>query len=122
MQTPAQTCERVLAALEELVTQESLAFQAWDHDAVRDIQRRSAELISGLEAMNASAAGAAVQLRAAALLRRRRLGLEEMNQSLSALRHELQDVERSRQRVADFAPAYGRAYGVVSSRQVYARG
>jgi septum formation inhibitor MinC len=106
MATPAETCARLLAALEDLVAQEAALMRAADFTGVLATQERAAPLVERLAAL-AATADAAVRIRVSAVLALRSRSLEWLGAEMARVRTELQSMQVSRRRVAQIAPVYG---------------
>jgi hypothetical protein len=109
METPAQTCLRLLAALEDLATQEAAALDARNFPAAVAIQTRAAPLVEHLAAHGPPIAekDAAFRARVAAFHARRRQTGEWLATQVARAREELLQMQVSQRRVAQIAPAYG---------------
>ena len=109
METPAQTCVRLLTALEDLAVQESAALEARDFATAVTIQTRAAPLVAHLAAHGPAIAekDAAFRARVAALQARRLRSGEWLATQVARAREELVQMQASQRRVARIAPAYG---------------
>jgi hypothetical protein len=105
MAHPAATCARLLAALEDLVSQEAVLLRAADYPGVLAAQERAAPLVERLAAL-AATADAAVRTRVAAVLALRSASLDWLAGEMDRVRGELAAMESSERRVAQVAPAY----------------
>jgi hypothetical protein len=112
MAAPAQTCARLLAALEDLVAQEALLLRAADFAGVLATQERAAPLIERLTAL-ATTADAAVRVRVGAVLALRSRSLEWLGSEMARVREELQGMQAGRRRLAQCAPVYSRPRAAV---------
>jgi hypothetical protein len=106
MPAPAETCARLLAALEDLVAQEAVQLRAADFPGVLATQERAAPLIGRLAAL-ATTADAAVRVRIAGVLALRSRSLDWLGAEMARVRDELSAMQVSRRRVAQIAPVYG---------------
>ncbi|MCX6953346.1 MAG: hypothetical protein NTV51_14425 [Verrucomicrobia bacterium] len=109
METPAQTCARLLGALEELADAEAATLRHRDFAAVADIQDRAAPLIEYLATHGPAVADNALRARVWEFLRRRAQTGEWLDLQLAEARAELQGMQASQHRVARIAPVYGKA-------------
>ncbi len=105
MSSPAQTCARLLAALEDLVSQEAVLLRAADFSGVLATQERAAPLVERLAAL-ATTADAAVRTRVAAVIALRSRSLEWLAGEMERVRSELAGMEASERQVARVAPVY----------------
>ena len=118
MATPAETCARLLGALEDLAAQEALLLRGADFPGVLATQERAAPLVERLAAL-AGTGDAAVRLRVSAVLTLRSSSLDWLGAEMTRVRAELQSMQVSRRRIAQIAPAYGRHEGAT---QFHAQG
>jgi hypothetical protein len=122
MSVPREKFNRLLGALDDLVSREAAMLAAGDYLAVNAIQRRAEPLVAGLAALGESAADAVARAKVAALLARRQHSMDFLESQLETARAELLAVEESTQRVSRIAPVYGRTGNVPSSPQFRAAG
>jgi hypothetical protein len=121
METPAQTCARLLAALEDLTAQEAASLDARDFTAVVHLQERAAPLVAHLAEHGPAVADDALRARIAALLARRMRCGEWLAEQIEQTRQRLRELDAARARATRLAPAYG-AGQAVTSRQFCAVG
>lgn len=123
METTAQTCSRLLTALEDLAAQEAAALDARDFPAAVAIQGRAAPLVEHLAAHGPPVADKdpAFRARVAAFHAHRLQMGEWLATQVARAREELREMDSSRRRVAQIAPVYGRARRP-QSRQLVASG
>lgn len=107
METPAQMCERLVTALEDLAGQEAATLETRDFAAVIAIQDRAAPLVDLLVAHAPAVTDRAVRTRITALLAKRHRTGEWLSEQIARTREELQRTETAQRRVAQVAPAYG---------------
>lgn len=107
METPAQTCARLLAALEDLADQEAATLEARDFAAVAAIQDRAAPLVSLLAAQANGMRDVALRARIDRLRQRRAQTGAWLHTEMARLREELQQTQVAQRTVAQVAPAYG---------------
>jgi hypothetical protein len=112
METPAQMCVRLLAALEDLSTQEAACLDARDFSAVVRLQERAAPLVTHLAEHGPAVADAALRTRIAALLTRRAQCGEWLAEQIAQTKEKLREIEAAQRRVSRFAPAYGQGMAV----------
>jgi hypothetical protein len=123
METPAQTCARLVAALEDLVAREAATLEARDFTAVVEIQGRCAPLVELLGAHAAEVTDAALRQRIRALLDRRQQSGEWLSEQIEKTREALADANEGRRRIRQIAPVYGRIPALApASRQLSAVG
>jgi hypothetical protein len=122
VQSESHKFNRILSALDELVTQEMVTARAGDYAAVDEIQRRAAPLVETLSELGAEVADATAQARVAGLLARRQHNIDFIESQLATVRAELLAVQTSTGRVARIAPAYARAEGASLARRFSAAG
>lgn len=122
MQSAPQRFNRILSALDELVTQEMVTARAGDYASVDEIQRRAAPLVETLAELGPEAADAAARARVAGLLARRQHNIDFIESQLATAQAELLAVQTSTSRVARIAPAYARAEGSPTARRFSAAG
>ena len=106
MESPAQTCARLLVALEELVAQEAGRLEARDFAAVVRIQERAAPLIEHLAVHGREISDEAFRARVRAVLARRQRTGEWLGAQLARVREELRQTVIAQRRMAQMAPAY----------------
>ena len=111
METTAQTCGRLLTALEDLAAQEASALEVRDFSLVVAIQQRAAPLVEHLATHGPAIAerDRAFGARVAALQARRLRSGEWLAAQVAQTREELAGMQASQRRVAQIAPVYGRA-------------
>ncbi len=123
METPAQTCARLVAALEELVAREAATLEARDFAAVVHLQERCAPLVELLGAHEADVTDRALRERIRALIYRRQQTGEWLADQIEKTREALALANEGRRRVRQIAPVYGRGTSAPSSsRQLCAVG
>lgn len=116
METPAQTCARLVAALEDLVAQEATALQARDFAAVVQIQDRAAPLVEHLAAHVDDIVEPRLRERIGRIRAQRHRSGEWLAEQIERTRQELLQTHASRRRVAQVAPAYGRGSSTAPTR------
>ena len=116
METPAQTCARLVAALEDMAASEAASVQNRDFSAVVDIQERAAPLIDYLTSNGPRYADGGLQLRIQALAGHRRRTGESLSAQIAEAKENLQSTRASQFRVARIAPVYGSAPASVSGQ------
>ncbi len=109
METPAQVCRRLLAALEDLAAQETTALAASDFATLAALSRRAAPLVEHLAEHGPGLADAPFRARVQALLARRRQNDDLLADHLARTKTELKRAQESQRRVAQIASIYGRA-------------
>ena len=108
METPAQRGARLIAALEDLVAQETAVLRNGDFDEANTVADRTAPIVEWL-ADHPTFVPASLQERLAAIGSQRARNAEFLDSEIARTREELQQVAVSRRRVAQIAPVYGRA-------------
>jgi hypothetical protein len=106
METPVQTAERLLAALEDLAAQEANLLGTSDYLEAVGIQARSAPLVDRLGELSRHAEVAALKSRVGSLLDRREQNRQLQGAQLARLQLELRRVDEANVRLAGLAPAY----------------
>jgi hypothetical protein len=123
METPAQTCARLVAALEELVAREAATLEARDFAAVVEIQQRAAPLVELLGAHAEDVTDSALRERIRVLIARRHQTGEWLSEQIEKTREALALANEGRRRVKQIAPVYGSGAGIAAgSRQLLAVG
>lgn len=108
MESPAQRCTRIVAALEDLVAQEAAAVAREDFVAVQALHERIAPLVEFLVSAGADLLGAAgLRRRLTAVYDLRHRSGEAVAAAMARVRSELDANQASRRRAARIAPAYG---------------
>lgn len=115
MQTTAERCARLTAALGDLAAQEAAALAAQDFDAVLALQDRAGPIVE-LLAAHADEISRRPALRAEldTIRARRARTLEQISTETERTRSELAETGVAQRRVARIAPVYGRAAMAVS--------
>jgi len=106
MQGPFETAQRLLAALEELVMQETLLIRTMDFVEAVEVRERAAPLVSRLCALAEDASVTALRPRVAGLLDRSSQNHHFLDTQLQRLQGELERVSSARGRLRKVAPAY----------------
>ncbi|HVS51297.1 MAG TPA: hypothetical protein VHD62_02985 [Opitutaceae bacterium] len=109
METPAQMCARLIAALEDLAGQEAAALDARDFRGAVTVQDRAAPLVELLCAHADDVADEALRARIAALIERRNRTGEWLAEQIARVREQLRETQVAQRRVAQVAPAYGQS-------------
>ncbi|AOS45087.1 hypothetical protein Verru16b_02163 [Lacunisphaera limnophila] len=116
METPVQTAQRLLTALEELVGQETLLVRTMDFVEAVAVRERAAPLVEKLCALAAVPAVASLRPRVDLLLERSGQNHHFLDAQLARLQGELARVNEARGRLRRVAPAYGQPAPVTQSR------
>jgi hypothetical protein len=122
MESPAQTCARLVAALEDLVAREAATLEVRDFAAVVHLQERCAPLVALLGAHADDVTDPALRARIRALIERRNQTGEWLSEQIEKTREALAVANEGRRRVAQIAPAYGRGAPVPIRGQLCAVG
>jgi hypothetical protein len=115
MDAPHKKFNRLVEALEDLVTHEAATVAEHNYGAVADIQRRTQPLVEAIAELGSVVSDAVARARVAGLLARRQHSIDYIESQLATARSELMAVQESASRVAQIGPAYGRLGS--SSRQ-----
>jgi hypothetical protein len=107
VETPAQTCRRILAALEDFAAQETTALAAGDFATLAALAHRAAPLVEHLAQHGPGLADENFRARIAALLERRRQNDDTLSVHLAHAKAELKRANESQRRVAQIASIYG---------------
>lgn len=121
METPVQTCGRLLASLEDLIACEAIAVREGDFATVGEIQRRAAPLIEHLAAQGSSVLDVSLRARVGNFLRLRTETVDRLAAQIAQTRVELDRTQANQRQVGRIAPVYGSS-GVASRRQLLAVG
>ena len=108
MDAPRKKFNRLVEALEELVTHEAASLGEHKFDAVADIQRRTEPVVEAIAELGSLVSDAVARARVAGLLARRQHNIDYIESQLATARSELMAVQESTSRVAQIGPAYGR--------------
>lgn len=108
MSADAQTLDRLLVALEDLVAGERIALQAGDHPMVAALQERADPVVARLVEL-APVASRPARERVRALLERREEHGRWLQESMNKARSELARMTEGQRVVARIAPVYGRS-------------
>lgn len=106
METPFQSANRMLTALEELVMEETTLIHTMDFVEAVDVRERSGPLVEKLCALAAYPEVAGVRPRVAALLERWGQNHHFLDMQLTRLQGELNRVTEARGRLRRVVPAY----------------
>lgn len=116
METQAQKCTRLVAALEDLTNQESDCVRGRDFATIVSIQRRAAPLIEHLVVHGPAVADAALRGRIAAIIARREETAASISREVETTRRKLDALKDNQRVVWQIAPVYGRRTNVPRSR------
>lgn len=108
MQDRRHTFNRLVGALEELVTREAATLAEHDYQAVHEIQQRAAPVVDAIAALGRDIADEVARARVAGLLARRQHSIDALESQLATARAELMAVQESSLRAAKIGPVYGR--------------
>jgi len=106
METPIETAQRLLTALEELVMQETLLTRTMDFVEAVEVRERAAPLVTRLCALAEDPVVTALRPRVAGLLDRCSQNYHFLDTQLQRLQGELDRVNSARGRLRKMAPAY----------------
>jgi hypothetical protein len=108
MSTPFQTAQRLLSALEDLASQESVLLRSLDLIEAVQISERAAPLVERLCAIIAESPEVApLRPRVEELVAQRRRSAVLLDSHLERLQGELRRIDEARTRLARVAPVYG---------------
>jgi hypothetical protein len=122
MEAPRQTFDRLVEALDELVTREAATLAEHDYQTVNEIQRRADPVVEALASLGGLVSDAVARARVAGLLARRQHSIDFLETQLATARAELMAVQASTLRVAQIAPVYGRTLALAHPPQFRAAG
>lgn len=106
METTAQTCARLLSALEDLGEREAMMLREGDFEMVAEIQSRAAPLVQYLGTHGPAIADGPFLARIRAFLLRRKDSGEWLAARIAQARSELQQIRATEVRAARIVPAY----------------
>lgn len=106
METPVHRLERLVSALEDLTSQESLLLRAGDFAGVVRTQGRAAPLVEAVAGLS-TVAGVSVRARVAEIVARRKRGEELLAGTLAHTSAALKQLQTNQQRLAQIRPVYG---------------
>ena len=113
---------RLIGALEDLVTQEAATIAEHNFEAVGEIQRRTQPLVEAIAGMGDQVADSVARARVASLLAQRQQSIDFLESQLATARSEMMAVQESTRRAARIAPVYGRPATSPRESQFRARG
>ena len=122
MQDRRHTFNRLVGALEDLVTREAATLAEHDYQAVQEIQQRAAPVVDAIAALGGDIADEVARARVAGLLARRQHSIDALEAQLATARAELMAVQESTQRAAKILPVYGRHQPPIHSGRFRAAG
>jgi len=108
MEAPREKFNRLVSALDELVTREAATLAEHDYEKVIEIQRSSAPVVDAIAGLGREISDDVARARVAGLLARRQHSIDVLETQLATARAELMAVQESTLRVAQIAPVYGR--------------
>ncbi len=115
MASSAQTCTRILSALEELVGQEVAVLRTGDYSALVEIQSRAEPLVSFLRDHAETGLDDALKARLVTLHAMRKGTVASLHAQMARNRAELRAISGRQRVVAQMAPAYGSAAAMPST-------
>ena len=112
MQTPGNTCQRLVAALEILVAEEQCVVRSGEIQKIRDVQGRTESIIRRLAEIRRDPAVAPEETdsllpRLAGLQARRASSIEMMGSRLAEMRATLAALDSARSRLGKLGKSYG---------------
>jgi len=113
MQTPGNTCQRLVAALEILVAEEQCLVRSGEMQKIRDVQQRAESIITRLVELRRDPEVAPQETepllpRLAGLQARRASSIEMMGSRLAEMRATLVALDSTRSRLGQLRSAYTR--------------
>jgi hypothetical protein len=115
METPLKTAQRLLVALEDLVSQESVLLRSTNYLEAVTIQERAGPLVHELARLADQPGVAALKPRVDALMEIRMESWHYIDANLNRMQQELARIKEARVRLARIAPVYG-ANGIRRNR------
>jgi hypothetical protein len=109
MESPFQTAQRLLSALEDFASQEAVLLRSLDLVEAVQISERAAPLVEKLCALAVDPGVAVLRPRVEDLVARRRRNSVLLDAHLARLQGELRRIDEARVRLARVAPVYGGA-------------
>jgi hypothetical protein len=106
METRLQRGRRLLAALEDLASQEAVLVRSLDLVEALQLADRAAPLVTEVCGLAAEPDAAEIRPAVAALVERRRRSAVCLEEHLARVREELRRLDEARRRTARTAPAY----------------
>lgn len=106
METPLQTANRLLGALEDFVSRETTLLGSMDFVEAVDLQERAAPLIDRLCSLAPDPAVAVLRDRVEELVERRARNYDFLERQLRQLQADLRRVNDARNRINRIGPAY----------------
>lgn len=106
METPLQTATRLLAALDDLASQESVLLRTLDFVDAVSLQERAAPLVDQLAALANHPEVAVLRSKVTALVDKRQQSRQFLDAELGRLQAELRRIDEARTRLSRVAPAY----------------
>ncbi|MBI5423556.1 MAG: hypothetical protein HZA32_05675 [Opitutae bacterium] len=116
METPLQTAQRLLTALEDLASQESVLLRSLDLVEAVQISERAAPLVEKLCTLAVDPTVALLRPRVEELVAQRRRNAVLLDSHLARLQGELRRIDEARSRLARVAPVYSGGAPLVESR------
>jgi len=108
MESAAQRCERIVAALEDLAAQEAAGVAQGDYSAVQALHARTAPLVEFLaDAGSEPLSVPGLRRRLVAVYELRHRSGEALATAMARTRLELAQTQAAQRRVARLAPTYG---------------
>ena len=116
MESPAQTCVRLVAALEDLAAQEAACLGTSDYATLAALQERAAPFVEFLAQHGPEVANRALKERIFALMAKRDATVMTLTGEMERAREQLGALQANQRRVARVAPAYSQ--GSAPRRQI----
>jgi hypothetical protein len=107
METPLKTATRLLRALEDLVSRESVLLRSTNYLEAVTIQERAGPLFRELARLADQPGVSALKPRVDALVERRMESWHHIDANLARMQGELARINEARGRLARIAPVYG---------------
>lgn len=109
MESPLQTAQRLLSALEDLASQESILLRSLDLVEAVQISERAAPLVEKLCALAIDPSVAELRPRVEEIVSQRRRNAVLLDSHLERLQGELRRIDEARTRLSRVAPVYSSA-------------
>src|SRR5882672_8490972 len=116
METPVQTADRLLTALEDLTEQEGMYLRGGYYDVAAETRQRAEPLVRQLTSLAGANGVDELRPRVAAMLTRSDRHAAFLREKLAELGVQMRHTDQARHRVARVAPAYSRPPGAALPR------
>lgn len=120
METPLQCAARLLAALDELVTQEGVYLRAGSFELAAGVRERAGPVVTRLVELSHFPGVSEMRLKVAAIVERSAHHSAILEEKMTEFRAEIRRTDQARHRSNQIAPAYVRSSGANNPRFVAA--